>query len=181
MWAWIVIAVALVLAVGAAWMAFRHRRSRKLRDRFGPEYDRAVDERGGRWKAESELAGRQRRREELEIRTLDPAARERYMNEWQATQSRFVDDPAEAVTQADRLVTQVMRDRGYPMEDFEQRSVDISVDHAHVVDDYRAAHAISMANEHGRAGTEDLRQAMVHYRRLFEDLLEPRQEDRAAG
>ena len=182
MWAWIVIGVAVVLVVAAAvWMAFRQRRSGKLRDRFRPEYDRAVDERGGRWKAESELAGRQRRREKLEIRSLDPAARDRYMTEWQATQARFVDEPGGAVTQADRLVIQVMSDRGYPMEDFEQRSADISVDHADVVDDYRAAHAISMANEHGRASTEDLRQAMVHYRRLFEDLLEPRQEDRAVG
>src|SRR5204862_8220126 len=116
-----------------------------------------------------------------EIGARDPAARERYRAEWQAAQPRFVDEPAGAVTQADRLVIQVMSDRGYPMEDFEQRSADISVDHPHVVDDYRAAHAISMANEHGRASTEDLRQAMVHYRRLFEDLLEPRQEDRAGG
>jgi len=182
LWAWIVMGVAVVLVVAAAvWMAFRKRRSGQLQERFGPEYERAVDEQGGRWKAESELAGRQRRREKLEIRSLDPAARERYTAEWQATQARFVDEPAGAVTQADRLVIQVMSDRGYPMEDFEQRSADISVDHPHVVDDYRAGHAISMANEHGRASTEDLRQAMVHYRRLFEDLLESRREDRAAG
>jgi hypothetical protein len=180
-WAWIVIAVAVVLVVAAvAWAMYRRRRSRMLRGRFGPEYDRAVAERGGRWKAESELAARQRRRQELDIRPLEPAARERYMVEWRGTKARFVDDPGGAVAEADRLITQVMRDRGYPMEDFEQRSADISVDHANVVDDYRAAHAISMANDHGQASTEDLRQAMVHYRRLFEDLLETRGPDRSA-
>jgi len=175
-WAWIVIGI--VLVVGAASAAYRQRRSRGLKDRFGPEYERAVAERGGRWKAESELAARQRRRKELDIRPMDPASRERYAKDWRSAQARFVDDPSGAVGEADRLVMVVMRERGYPMEEFEQRSADISVDHADVVDDYRAAHGISLANDHGQANTEDLRQAMVHYRRLFENLLESGGEGR---
>jgi hypothetical protein len=181
-WAWTLIVVGILVVVGTiAWLASRRRRSQMLRERFGPEYDRVVTEHGGRRSAESDLAARQRRREELDIRPLEPAARERYLVEWRATQTRFVDDPAGAVAEADRLVIQVMRDRGYPMDDFDQRSADVSVDHPHVVDDYRAAHAISMASDHGQASTEDLRQAVVHYRRLFEDLLQTEDGEPAAG
>src|ERR1041385_1354857 len=182
-WAWILIAVVVVLVVAAAaWAAYRQR-TKGLRDRFGREYDRTVAERGGRMRAESELAARQKRREKLDIQPLDPASRQRYQSQWQNAQTRFVDDPAGAVGEADRLVIAVLKDRGYPMEDmddFDQRSRDISVDHAAVVDDYRAAHGISMANDHGKASTEDLRQAMVHYRRLFENLLETRGDQRSA-
>jgi len=182
-WAWILIAVVVVLvAAAAAWAAYGQRR-KGLRDRFGPEYDRTVAERGGRMKAESELAARQKRREKLDIRPLDPASRQRYQSQWQSAQARFVDEPAGAVGEADRLVISVLKDRGYPMDDmddFDQRSRDISVDHAAVVDDYRAAHGISMADDHGKASTEDLRQAMVHYRRLFENLLETRGDQRSA-
>src|SRR5436190_14346622 len=172
-WAWVLIAIAVVLVIaGVAWAVYRQRRSRALRERFGPEYEKTVAERGGRSKAESDLAARQKRREQLDIRPLDPAARERYQNDWHTTQARFVDDPSAAVGEADRLVIVVMREVGYPMDDFEQRAADVSVDHPHVVEDYRAAHGISMANDHGQASTEDMRQAMVHYRRLFETLLE---------
>lgn len=160
----VVIAVVIVMAA--------NRRSQRLRGRFGPEYERMVDQGGSRRRVESELANRQRRVARLDIRPLDPEARDEYARQWRDTQARFVDEPAEALRAADRLVADVMRDRGYPVEEFEQREADISVDHPQVVANYRAAHGISMAAEHQRAGTEDLRQAMVHYRDLFEELLE---------
>lgn len=173
-WAWIIVAIAILAIAGAmAWAMLMRQRSARLRSTFGPEYDRAVDASGGsRRQAESELRARRERREQLDIRPLQPAARERYLIAWKQTQERFVDAPSEAVTEADRLVTDVMRERGYPMENFEQRAADISVDHPHVVKDYRAAHEISVANSGGEAETEDLRRAFVHYRSLFEDLLE---------
>ena len=122
-------------------------------------------------RAEKELLERQKRHDALNITELDPATRERHMRAWQQTQARFVDAPAEAVRDADRLVGQVMTDRGYPMDNFDQRSADISVDHPEIVENYRAAHGISLASDHDQATTEDLRQAMVHYRSLFESLL----------
>jgi hypothetical protein len=171
-WAWILIVVAIVVVIALiAWSAGRSVRSERLRSRFGPEYDRTVEASTGKREAEAELDARRKRREQLDIRPLDPAARQRYAQTWTATQSRFVDTPPEAVREADVLVTQVMRDRGYPTENFEQRSIDVSVDHPVVVENYRAAHAISLANDQGLASTEDLRQAMVHYRALFQDLL----------
>jgi hypothetical protein len=177
--AWILIALAVLAVVaGAIWAVMRQRRSTMLRERFGPEYQRAVTERGGRRKGESELAARQRRRDKLDIRPLAPESRERHAASWRETQTRFVDDPSGAVRDADRLVILVMQECGYPMDDFEQRSADISVDHPQVVNDYRAAHAISLANDHDQASTEDLRQAMVHYRTLFEQLLQAGQDER---
>jgi FtsZ-interacting cell division protein ZipA len=164
----IVIALLVVLALFAG----RQRRSRKLRERFGPEYDRTVAETGDRKEAESRLQERTERRQQLDIVALDPADRDRYVQAWRQTQARFVDEPAEATREADRLITDVMRKRGYPIDDFEQRAADISVDHPQVVDDYRAAQAIAATNERGEASTEDLRQALVHYRSLFEELLE---------
>jgi hypothetical protein len=172
-WIWVVIAVVVIAVIAiVAWYAARRRRTEGLRRQFGPEYDRTVDETGRPRAAESELEERRRRREELDIRPLAPGARARYADEWRDVQARFVDDPSGAVAQADTLVTQVMRERGYPMDEFEQRAADVSVDHPQVVGDYRAAHDISMRAAAGRAETEDLRQAMVHYRALFEDLLE---------
>lgn len=171
-WAWIVIIVAaaiVVLAVIAAVM--RSRRSRQLREGFGPEYERTVDQTGGRRAAERELRERQDRREQLDIRELTPAARDRYATQWRDVQTRFVDDPGGAVREADRLVQQVMQERGYPTDDFEQRAADLSVDHPHVVENYRSAHRTWAANERGEASTEDLRQALVHYRALFDELL----------
>jgi len=162
----------VVIVLGAiGWRLVSKRRTGKLKEAFGPEYERSKMEAGSRRKAESELAARQTRREALDIRPLSPEARARYSASWQQVQSGFVDEPGAAVTEADRLVSAVMRDRGYPMDDFDQRSADISVDLPHVVDNYRAAHAISMANDHGKASTEDLRQAVVHYRSLFDELL----------
>jgi cytoskeletal protein RodZ len=167
-----ILIVVAVLVVVLAFFAARQRRSRKLRDQFGPEYDRTVAEAGDRKQAEARLEERTARRQRLDIVPLDPADRERYVEAWRQTQARFVDEPAEATREADRLITAVMRQRGYPIDDFEQRAADISVDHPQVVDDYRAAQAIAAANERSEASTEDLRQALVHYRSLFEELLE---------
>ena len=168
----VAILIVLALLVVLALFASRRRRSRKLRERFGPEYDRTVAEAGDRKEAESRLQERTARRQGLDVVPLDPADRDRYVEAWRQTQARFVDEPAEATREADRLITAVMRQRGYPIDDFEQRAADISVDHPQVVDDYRAAQAIAAANERSEASTEDLRQALVHYRSLFEELLE---------
>jgi cytoskeletal protein RodZ len=167
-----ILIVVAVLVVVLAFFAARQQRSRKLRAQFGPEYDRTVAEAGDRRQAETRLQERTERRQRLEIVALDPADRDRYVEAWRQTQARFVDEPAEATREADRLITDVMRKRGYPIDDFEQRAADISVDHPQVVDDYRAAQAIAAANERSEASTEDLRQALVHYRSLFEELLE---------
>jgi len=138
-------------------------RRRRLRSKFGPEYDRAKN---------SELRQREKRVDGLDIVPLSAIARQRFSNQWELVQGRFVEDPAGAVREADGLVATVMNERGYPMDTFDQRSADISVDHPRVVENYRAAHAITLASEKEVASTEDLRQAMVHYRTLFEDLLD---------
>jgi len=168
----VAILIVLALLVVLALFAGRQRRSRKLREQFGPEYDRTVAEAGDRKEAESRLQERTARRQRLDVVPLDPADSDRYVEAWRQTQARFVDEPAEATREADRLITAVMRQRGYPVDDFEQRAADVSVDHPQVVDDYRAAQAIASANERSEASTEDLRQALVHYRSLFEELLE---------
>lgn len=168
----------LIVAGIAAWLVLRKRRTEQLRGRFGPEYDRAVKEAGGPRAGEAELSARQARREELDIRPLQPAARTRYAEAWRQVQATFVDAPALAVQQGDELVLVVMRDRGYPVDSFEQRAADVSVDHPRVVDNYRAAHAISLASDHSKASTEDLRQAMVHYRALFDELLDSESPER---
>jgi hypothetical protein len=171
-WAWIPIGVVVVVLVGlAAWALSARRRSLRLRRRFGSEYDRAVDRSPSRRQAEAELADRERRREALRIRPLSREAREQYAARWQQVQADFVDSPAAAVTEAEVLVSDVMRDRGYPMDDFEQRAADVSVDHADVVESYREGHRLSELSARGEASTEDLRQAMQHYRRLSDELL----------
>ena len=172
---WVWIAIGLVVAIvilGILISALRTRRSRSLRDRFGREYDRTVDKAGGRREAEQELRKREQRHDELELRPLSADARERYLRQWQVTQGRFVDDPTGAVSEADNLVQQVMRDRGYPVDDFEQRAADISVEHPEVVEKYRTANGIARASERGEASTEDLRHSVRHYRALFVELLE---------
>ena len=169
----IVVLVIVVAAVAAtAWWYSQKRRSEQLHQRFGPEYERAVDEHGDRGRAEAALEDRKERVEQLHLRPLSPEQRDRFGPEWRHLQARFVDVPAEAVKQADSLVAEVMAARGYPTGDFEQRVADVSVDHPQVVEHYRAAHVIALRNDGGQANTEDLRQAMVHYRALFENLLE---------
>jgi hypothetical protein len=171
---WVLVAVVVVLLVIIGVLVARQRRSRQLKTDFGPEYGRLVVERGDQRSAERELAGRRKRMSEFEIRPLAPAARERYLERWAATQRQFVDDPEAAVGEAHVLVQEVMHDRGYPVdEDFEQRAADVSVEHPDVVENYRAAHSISLRAHQGRAGTEQLRQTMVHFRALFDDLLAP--------
>ena len=173
-WAWVLIGIGVVLVVVAllGWTAYTSRRRKGLQESFGPEYDRTVADAPTRREAESDLSERQKRREELEITPLEPESRERYGEEWRRAQERFVDDPPAAVGDADQLIQDVMRERGYPVSDFDQRAADVSVDHPEVVSNYRAAHGISIANERGKATTEDLRTAMVHYRALFQELLE---------
>jgi hypothetical protein len=172
-WVWIVIGVVVALVIlGVFASVLRTRRSRSLQDRFGREYDRTVDKAGGRREAEQELRKREQRHDELELRPLSADARERYLRQWQVTQGRFVDDPTGAVSEADNLVQQAMRDRGYPVDDFEQRAADISVRHPELVEKYRTANGIARASERGEASTEDLRHSVRHYRALFVELLE---------
>ena len=171
-----IIALGVVVVLGLIiWAVRSEQRTRALRERFGPEYEHTVHEIGGRRRAEAELDRRQRRVEQLAIRPLPPGDRSHFADEWAHQQARFVDDPVGAVSAADRLVQEVMSRRGYPIaRDFETRAADISVDHPHVVENYRNAHDIAQRVERGQAGTEDLRKAMIHYRALFEELLEQR-------
>jgi hypothetical protein len=169
----VIVAIIVIALIVVALLLMRQRRSQQLQQGFGPEYERTVEERGGdRREAEAELRERQERRQKFEVRELEPHARDEYAERWRAAQRRFVDEPAPAVGQADALVMEVMRDRGYPVADeFDQRAADVSVDHPEVVEHYRAAHDISGRATAGDASTEDLRQAMVHFRALFVELL----------
>jgi nitrogen fixation-related uncharacterized protein len=148
------------------------RRSRRLREQFGPEYKHAVRHYGDARKAETELAAREKRVRQLEIRPLTNEEQSRFAEGWRRTQARFVDEPSKAVEEADGLIKEVMQTRGYPVGDFDQRAADISVDHPNVVTNYRAGREIAARNKSGKATTEDLRQAMMHYRSLFEELME---------
>jgi len=171
-WVWIVIAVAVVAVIAlAAVVVGQQQRRAQLRQTFGPEYERTLRMRGDRGEAERELAGRFERRRGLDIRPLGAEQREVYAREWDEVQARFVDMPVDAMRDADSLLSRVMRERGYPVSDFEQRAADVSVDHPGVVDNYRRAQSISQRSAAGEASTEDLRQAMVHYRSLFNELL----------
>lgn len=167
----IVVAVVAVLAVGS-WLFYQRRQSEHLRSRFGPEYEHEVEEKGSRRKAEAELADREKRVKKLDIRPLEPAARRGFVERWKEVQARFVDNPPGAVGEADDLLGEVMRTRGYPVSDFDHRAADISVDHPEVVKHYRAGHDIAVRHERGEASTEELRQAMIHYRALFDELVE---------
>jgi len=167
----LVIAVAIVVAIGFwAWSRQRHREA--LRDDFGPEYHRAVEEFGDRGRAESELEARRQRVHRLSIRPLEQTEYNEFASEWTAIQARFVDDPNGAIRDADDLIQHLMHTRGYPIGDFEQRAADISVDHPHVVEHYRTAHGALQSWGSAEADTEELRQALVHYRALFDELLE---------
>jgi hypothetical protein len=169
----IALAAALIVVVAvAAWLYGRKRRAATagLRQKFGPEYERAVLMHGS--KAEAKLVDREKRVERLNIRDLDSREYERYSKQWQAVQSRFVDSPKGAVAEADDLVSSVMKARGYPVSDFDQRAADISVDHPRVVENYRSAHQIALRVGKDQATTEELRTAMIHYRSLFEELVQ---------
>jgi hypothetical protein len=172
-WIWIVIAaVVVVVVIALALMALaRSRRRHHLQERFGPEYDHTVEGAGRRRQAERELREREQRHDELDLRPLSEASRQRYTQQWQEMQSGFVDRPQVAVADADRLITDLMRERGYPVDDFETRSDLVSVDHPQVVENYRTAHGIARRTVDGRTTTEDLRQAVVSYRALFEEML----------
>jgi len=168
-----VVAVVVLAAVG--WLVWQRKRSEALREQYGPEYDRTVRQMGDQRRAESELMKRQERVEQLDIRPLSASQRSDYMDRWRTVQAKFVDDPKGAVTDADGLVTDVLKARGYPIADFDQRAADLSVHHPRVVENYRAARDIAQRHRRGEATTEDLRQAMVFYRALFQDLLEDRE------
>ena len=168
----VIVIIIVVLALAFFWRSVTQRRqSERLHGAFGPEYDRTLSRRGSRDRAEAELLERKERVDALNIRPLTPADRARFADAWRATQARFVDKPVEATAAADRLITDLLRVRGYPISEFDQRAADVSVRHPDVVENYRAAHATSLASEQGQASTEDLRTAMIHYRALFDELL----------
>jgi hypothetical protein len=182
-WAWILIAVAIaVVVVALVMMAMQQRRTTMLRRRFGAEYERTVQERDNRRTAEADLRDRQKQRKRLDIRPLAEPTRARFVNEWRELQTRFVDQPSTTVMAADELVYRVMAERGYPMENFDEQAKLISVDHPSLVENYRAAHGICDQARSERADTEDLRTALLRYRSLFDDLLQPERDaaDRSA-
>jgi hypothetical protein len=164
--------VVLVILTIVTWWFTRRRRTSALRERFGPEYDRVVQAYGEPEPAEAALEERRERVEQLDIRPLNHAEQERFSTQWRRLQTLFVADPEDAVRQADHLVAEVMRARRYPMTDFEQRAADVSVDHPQVVEQFRLARATALRNEQGEATTEQMRQAMIGYRALLDDLLE---------
>jgi hypothetical protein len=170
----IAITIAVLAVAFGIFMYMQREKTRRLRSKFGPEYERTIDRFHDQRRAENDLLRREKRVEKLQLRELDSAERTHFSELWRSEQARFVDQPREAVARADRLIQDVMQARGYPVGDFEQRAVDISVDHPAVVENYRAAHNIAARDANGAGDTEDLRQAMVHYRALFEDLVEGR-------
>ena len=171
--AMMILIVVAIVAIGAAvWMFIQKKRTQDLRSKFGPEYDKAMDIHGDRSHAESDLAKREKRVARFNIRSLRDDERVKYTEDWRMEQSLFVDDPRTAVKHADSLVQNVMKQRGYPVRDFEQNASDLSVDHPRVVENYRVAHEIAIRDARGQSNTEELRKAMVCYRALFEDLLE---------
>jgi hypothetical protein len=174
-WAWILIAALIVIVAIVAIVAARSSRGSKqterLKQHYGPEYDRAVHTTGDPRAAEAELVERERKHKKLDIVRLSPQAQTMYVEQWRLVQTSFVDNPSAALKDADLLVNQVMRERGYPIDDFEQRAADISVDHPGVVENYRAAHGIYLSQQKSQIGTETQREAFVHYRALFEKLL----------
>lgn len=175
----VVVAVVVIVVIGVLLMLIMRgwQRSKQLRERFGPEYEHTLEAMGSQRRAEQELQARQERVESLEIRALSAEERERFAAGWRATQARFVDAPREAIREANRVIKEVMRARGYPVNGFEERAADLSVHYPEVVTHYRAAYQIAQQNERHEADTEDLRQAMVHYRALFEELLDIEQDE----
>src|ERR1700754_293817 len=180
-WGWFFIAALVLIAIAGlivAVSAARRQRTERLKQQFGPEYERTVADAGEQQSAEKELIARERKRNKLDIRPLTRDALQAYTHRWRRVQTAFVDSPSSALDDADRLLTEVMRERGYPVDDFDQRAADISVDHPTVVENYRAAHAIHLSNEAADTRTEHQRQAFVHYRALFDTLLHQDNNDR---
>jgi hypothetical protein len=172
-WGWVLIAIAAVVVIAlVALRGMAKRKTNRLQERFGPEYERTIGESKNRREAESELSEREKRRESLDVRPLTADARSRYRQQWDTIQAQFVDSPQAAVSAADTLIQDVMRDRGYPVQDFEQRAADVSVDHPQVVANYREGHRLAETSASGKGSTEDLRQAMRHYRALFSELVD---------
>ena len=183
-WEWIFIAASVVIVVAAVMVAASfvssRKKTRRLKQHYGREYERLVSETGGQKAAEKELTARERKRDKLDIVPLTPSALSDFTGRWRQVQAGFVDNPATAVGVADRLVTEVMRQRGYPVDDFDQRAADISVDHPQIVENYRSAHGIHLSQQDGDVSTEQQREAFVHYRALFEKLLETTTENDAS-
>jgi sensor domain CHASE-containing protein len=172
-WAWILIVIGVLIVLGVvAWNATARRKTEHLRDRFGPEYNRVTSTAESKREAERELAQREERRDELDIKPLAQESRALYTEEWKSIQAEFVDEPGKAVSRADSLLQKVMSERGYPVEKFEQRAADLSVDHPKVVENYREGHRLATSGNGNGARTEELRQAMRHYRALFDELVQ---------
>jgi hypothetical protein len=176
----IIIGIVAAVLVVAALLFVQRRRTGRLQSRFGPEYERTLEQAGGKRQAEAELQEREKRVEKLDIRPLTLAQRQQFTDEWQRVQAKFVDSPDRSIDHADRLLQDVMAARGYPVQDFEQAAADISVDHPSVVQNYRAGHDIAVRHSHGKGDTEDLRKAMIHYRELFAELVSERDDDATA-
>ena len=170
----IILGIVALVAVVGGWLFYSKRRSEQLRSRFGSEYDHQVEELGSRSKAEADLAEREKRVSKLTIRPLSPADQDRFLERWTKVQATFVDDPERSVDYADALLAEVMSTRGYPVSEFDERAGDISVDHPDVVQHYRAGHDIALRHRKGEADTDELRQALIHYRALFEELVTER-------
>jgi len=169
---WLVLLVVIGVAIGLWLYARQRQKHEELREQFGPEYGHAVESYGSRGAAEHELTKRTERVEQLHIQPLAPERSAQYAEQWRLVQAEFVDDPERAIGKADALIAEVLQARGYPMGDFEQRAADVSVEHADVVDHFRAAHAVAIRVPRGEATTEDMREAMLHYRTLFDDVIE---------
>jgi len=170
----ILIAVVAIVVIAAVFFAMRKKRSQQLRQHFGPEFERTVQATGDERKAEEELEDRKKRVSSFHIRALSAEDKARFSREWRVAQAKFVDEPSRAINDADELIQKAMQARGYPLGDFEQRAADISVNYPRVVENYRAARQIALRNRKGESTTEDLRQGMVYYRELFEEILEER-------
>lgn len=180
-WGWILIAIGAALVVAAAaWVVASRRKTTHLQERFGPEYNRVTSTAESRREAEAELAAREERREKLDIQPLGEESRTRYLEDWRSIQAEFVDEPERAVARADTLLQKVMEERGYPVEKLDQRAADLSVDHPTVVENYREGHRLATKSHEDGSGTEELRQAMRHYRALFEELVESAPGQRAS-
>lgn len=177
----IAIVVAVIVVAAVILVYLRTQKSKRLRERFGPEYTRTVQESGNSFRGETRLAKLEKRVERFKIHPLEPSARAGFAEDWRLLQAKFVDQPERAVQEADQLIGEVMTARGYPVADFDQQASDLSVNHPLVIENYRAAHEIAVRHRQGQASTEDLRQALIHYRKLFDELVEEPEIARTRG